>query len=120
MRAFPLFAIFAVCSAFLSVRSEEPEAADNSWNAGWKLTSDYSLKEPFDPKELTKLASDPNSDDRRLMLLILRAGIEKDNGFQALLKMPKLRQHTNEGETALETHLDGGGAGRGVGIAWQG
>lgn len=95
MRAITLFAIFTACSVFLSVRGEEPKADDNTWNAGWKLTSDDSLKEPFDPNELKKLASDPNSDDRRLMLLILRAGIEKDDGFQDLLKIPKLRQHTN-------------------------
>jgi hypothetical protein len=69
-------------------------AADevNPSNAGGKLTSDYSLKDPFNPKELRKLAEKPSSNDRRLMLLILRAGIEKDKSFQDLLGKPELRK----------------------------
>ncbi len=82
-------------SALLPASGEEPQAAADSWNAGWKLTSDYSLKEPFDPEELRRLAAEPERDDQRLMLLILRAGIEKDNSFQDLIQKPELRKANN-------------------------
>jgi hypothetical protein len=81
--------------ALLPIKGEELKNDDNSWNAGWKLTSDYSLKEPFNPKELRSLAEDPSKDDRRLMLLILRAGIEKDRSFVDLLTKPELRKANN-------------------------
>jgi hypothetical protein len=81
--------------ALLPVSGEDAQADDNSWMPGWRLTSDYSLKDPFDPKELRKLAEKPSNDDRRLMLLILRAGIEKDKSFQDLLKKPELRETKN-------------------------
>lgn len=58
-------------------------------------TIDDNLKEPFDPKELRKLATGPTRADRRLMLLILRAGVEKDNSFQDLIKKPELREAKN-------------------------
>lgn len=60
-------------------------------NAAGKLAGDYSLKEPFSPRELRELAEKPSTNDRRLMLLILRAGIEKDQSFQDLLRRPELR-----------------------------
>ena len=64
-----------------------------AWDeSGAYLTSDYSLKEAFDPAELRTLANDPSGDERRLMMLILRATIEKDTSFQNLLEMPKLRE----------------------------
>ena len=58
-------------------------------------TIDDNLKEPFDPKELRKLATGPTRADRRLLLLILRAGVEKDNSFQDLIKKPELREAKN-------------------------
>lgn len=61
-------------------------------NTGAKLTSDYNLKDSFDPQELRQLVGEPSSSKRRLMLLILRAGIEKDGSFQDLLRMPGLRE----------------------------
>lgn len=95
MKFLPPCAILIGVTAFLPLHAEETPSAEESWNVGWRLTSDYSLKEPFDPEELRRLASDPDSDDRRLMLLILRAGIEKDNAFEDLLKKPELRKHAN-------------------------
>lgn len=89
------FTVLCAFSALSPLNGEDKPALDYSYMPGWKLTSDYSLKEPFDPKELRKLASDPDSDDSRLMLLILRAGIEKDRSFQDLLKKPELRKHMN-------------------------
>jgi hypothetical protein len=64
-------------------------------SAGGRLTSDYNLKDPFNPKELRELAGKPSSNERRLMLLILRAGIEKDKNFQDLLRKPELRKAKN-------------------------
>ena len=58
-------------------------------------TIDDNLKEPFDPKELRKLATGPTRADRRLMLLILRAAVEKDHSFQDLIKKPELREAKN-------------------------
>ncbi|MES2570790.1 MAG: hypothetical protein V4710_12160 [Verrucomicrobiota bacterium] len=71
---------------------EKTPTDGNASMPGWKLTSDYSLKEPFAPKELRKLTENPSPDERRLMLLILRAGIEKDQSFQDLLGKPNLRK----------------------------
>ncbi len=91
---------------------DEVKSEDHSWMPGWKLTSDYSLKDPFEPQELRQLAENPSSDDRRLMLLILRAGIEKDESFQDLLKKPELRKHKNV-DLALSAYdymLNGSGA----------
>jgi hypothetical protein len=83
------------------LNGENAKADDDSWMPGWELRSDYSLKDPFDPKELRRLVENPSDDDRpseddsRLMVLILRAGIEKDKSFQDLLKKPKLREARN-------------------------
>lgn len=82
-------------SALLPVNGEDAQIVDHSSNAGCKLTGDYSLEEPFDPKELRTLAAEPTSDGRRLMVLILRAGIEKDESFQDLLEKPELRKAGN-------------------------
>ncbi len=95
MNYIQLFVVLGVSSAFLPVGAEEPQSAGQSWNEGWKLTSDYSLKEPFDPNELRNLAEQPSKDDRRLMLLVLRAGVEKDRSFVDLLKRSKLREAGN-------------------------
>ena len=95
MKTFLHITILCAFSVLAPLNGEDQPAPDHSWNPGWELTSDYSLKEPFDPKELRKLADDPDSDDRRLMLLILRAGIEKDQSFQDLPKKPELRKHMN-------------------------
>ena len=88
-----------VCAlSFLTLvplNGETTKADDDSWMPGWKLTSDYSLKDSFDPKELRRLAENSSDDDRRLMVLILRAGIEKDKSFQDLLKKPRLREAKN-------------------------
>ncbi len=75
--------------------ADNAKADDDSWMPGWRLTSNYSLKDPFDPKELRRLAEHPSDDDSRLMVLILRAGIEKDKSFQDLLEKPKLREARN-------------------------
>ena len=72
-----------------------PNQSLASDDLGVYLTSDYSLKEAFDPNELRTLANDPSGDERRLMLLILRATIEKDASFQSLLEMPRLRKSTS-------------------------
>jgi len=92
MRSVIHIAVTLCALTLISATGEEPKADDNSWLPGWKLTSDYSLKDPFDPRELRRLAESPSDDDRRLMLLILRAGIEKDKSFQDLLKRPDLRR----------------------------
>ena len=81
-------------SALLPVNGKEPQTGA-VFPHGAQLTSDYHLKEPFDPKELRKLAAGPTRDDRRLMLLILRAAVEKDHSFQDLIKKPELREAKN-------------------------
>lgn len=86
------FILAVAFSALLPVNAEESQLIDESWNPGWKLTSDYSLKQPFDPEELRSLAENPSKNARRLMLLILRAGIEKDRSFADLLERPDLRK----------------------------
>jgi hypothetical protein len=80
-------------AALMLATGNEPSATEETGPAPWKLTADYSLKEPFSPEELRKLAAEPGKDDRRLMLLILRAGLEKDRSFQDLLQKPELRKH---------------------------
>lgn len=65
---------------------------------GFQLTSDYNLKSEFDAKELRSLAkksSRTSNEDRRVMLLILHAAINKDASFQDLLHKPELREAKN-------------------------
>ena len=83
------------CAIVLGILALHPiDGADDAstLSSGGRLTSDYSLKDPFNPKELRALTEKPSSNHRRLMLLILRAGIEKDNSFQDLLGKRELRK----------------------------
>ena len=79
--------------AVLPVRADADDGA--AANVGGKLAGDYSLKEPFNPQELRELVGKPSKNGRRLMMLILRAGIERDQSFQDLLRMPELRKSNN-------------------------
>lgn len=72
----------------------EPVAAATSS----RLTSDYNLTDPFQAEELrllTKKQSRTRSENRRLMLLILHAGIRKDESFQDLLQKQQLKEEKN-------------------------
>jgi len=63
-----------------------------------RLTSDYNLKDQFEPEELRILAKKParsHSEQRRLMMLILHAGIARDESFVDLLERPELRDAEN-------------------------
>ena len=84
----PILKLLLLCLLALNV-SNRSLASDGS---GAYLTSEYSLKEAFDPSELRRLANKPSGNEHRLMMLILRATVEKDASFQNLLKMPKLRK----------------------------
>ncbi len=61
------------------------------------LANDYDLEEIFDPNEIRKLVDIPDRDaeeNRRLMMLIVRAAIEKDRSFDPLLSRKDLRRDT--------------------------
>lgn len=86
------------CALALGILALLPAyAADEARRSdvGGKLSNGYSLKVPFSPNELRNLAEKPSGNERRLMLLILRAGIEKDKTFQYLLRRPELRKSKN-------------------------
>jgi hypothetical protein len=77
----------------------------SSWDAGWNLTSDYSLREKLDGAELRKLAAKESRDhaeNRRLMLLILHAAATGDASFADLPGKPGLRTAKN-----VDLALDG-------------
>lgn len=80
--------------------------AEEGFEPGRMLGSDYDLEEAFDPEELLRLASleDRNrSQNRRLMMLILRAGLEADPRFKALVVDEELRTN-NSADLALSAY----------------
>jgi len=96
-----LWAISFGLALCLYASAEKNDCDADTRIADWrkaKLTSDYSLKDPFKPQELRLLAEKPtrtHREQRRLMLLILHAGIKKEKSFQDLLKKPGLREAKN-------------------------
>ena len=54
--------------------------------------TDCTTDAPFDPAELATLALTPEKDSRRLMWLIVYAGIEKDERFRYLLSRGELKK----------------------------
>lgn len=79
--------------AFTSVLSQpltadEKERRAETWLSNWR---------EFDPSELRAIVDEPadERDNRKLMELILHAGVEKDGSFQDLLKREGLREANN-------------------------
>ncbi len=82
----------------IQLPGQEDKARVSEFAASSKLTGDYDLKEEFDSRKLRDLSeksSRTRSENRHLMLLILHAGIEKDESFQYLLKKPELKEVMN-------------------------
>ena len=76
----------------------EKQPSDSESPEGINLTMDYALSETFSTEELRALSEKPQrsrAENRRLMLLLLRACIEKDHRFQDLLNRPARREPTN-------------------------
>ena len=80
----------------------DPEAFEDSlfMMAGWELTSDLNLKNPFDAAELRKLlelteAQREEQEDRLIMMLLLHAGIKKDASFTEFIDNEELRKVPN-------------------------
>lgn len=55
--------------------------------------SDCTTDQPFDPAELASLALEPEKNPRRLMWLIVYAGLEKDEQFRYLLDQEPLKKN---------------------------
>ena len=75
----------------LSLLADEKGGSAETWLSNWKEFN------PADLRSLVELPSDrrKNSENRKLMKLILQAGVKKDGSFQHLLKRKDLREANN-------------------------
>ena len=86
----------------LNVQAEEPEIPP-----GRMVGGDYDLKEEFDPAELRHFAEMEQRDfdaNRRLWMLIVRAGLEKDRSIRKLLSNKELRASDTSVDLALSAY----------------
>ena len=93
MRNGPLVAFALAFTLVAAVAKETPTTTGTV-----QLSKDYSLDEAFHPEELralSKKSKRSSSENRRLMFLVLRAAIEKDETFKDLLSNSAIREATN-------------------------